>query len=138
MRICESCSALLGGVILTVVQGRLLGVMRVIRVSPVSSNEFIDGGLAGLNTIINVGEILDQYVGLPKDEIFARVCHGRVVEDLDKGVRHEFAVLSSGYPPDGVRLGGMLIDQDEFLREVLRVEPLADGEVRYVAKVGTF
>lgn len=115
----------------------VLRVMRVVRVNSMSGNEVIDSVIEMLNAIIRGGEILDQDVGLPKDEFFAGVCHGRVVVDI-KVEGCVLAVIRSDYPPDGVRLGCILIDQDEFARETLGVEPLADGEVRDIAKLETF
>lgn len=136
MTVNEVFSARPGDIIPTLVPGRLLRVMRVIRVNSVSSNEVEDAVVEASNTVIHVGEILDHDMGLPKGEVFARVCHGRITL-TDEVFRRVFAVLGSYDPPDGVVLGCVLIDKDEFVRKALRVELLTDGEVRYVAEVGT-
>ena len=133
----EVCALLEAGVILAVGEGWHLRVMRVVRVDPVSGNDVLDEDVEMLNAIVRSGEILDQDVGLPEDECFAGVSHGRIPLKIEV-CGSVLAVVRSDDPPDGVRMGCVFIDQDEFARKVRRVELLADGEVGYVAKVDTF
>ena len=133
----EVCTLLGAGVVLAVGEGWFLRVTRVVRVDSVSGNDVLDEDIEMLDAIIRGGEILDQDVGLPEDEFFAGVSHGRIRLNIEVG-GSLLAVVRSDDPPDGVRMGCVFIDQDEFACKVVRVELLADGEVRYVAKVDTF
>ena len=105
--------------------------MRIVGIISFARNHVFQENGSAAEELELVGEILDQDMGLPEGEVFAGVCHGGIPAS-----REFFAVLSSGYPPDGVRLRCVLIHKDEWVREVLGVEGLTDGEVRHVVKVG--